>query len=72
MEKRELDEIVSHKIDGPVQQEGYWIASITLQGLGPKTFQGTTQQNVQEEMLEYLDQVVLELQKAILNAPSAF
>lgn len=55
---------LSHKLEGPVYQDGQWIASIELRGIEAKTFHGTTQKEVQAQLLEYLDQIVQELERA--------
>ncbi len=55
---------VTHKLEGPVYQDGQWTASVELRGIGPQTFYGTTQREVQAQMLEYLDQIVQELERA--------
>ena len=55
---------LSHKLEGPVYQDGQWIASVELRGIEPQTFYGTTQKEVQAQMLEYLDQIVQELERA--------
>ncbi len=55
---------LTHKLEGPVYQDGQWIASVELRGIEPQTFYGTTQKEVQAQMLEYLDQIVQELERA--------
>ena len=46
---------LTHKLEGPVYQDGQWIASVELRGIEPQTFYGTTSKEVQAQMLEYLD-----------------
>ncbi len=55
---------LTHKLEGPLYQDGQWVASIELRGIEARTFHGTTQKEVQAQMLEYLDQVVQELERA--------
>ncbi len=55
---------LTHKLEGPVYQDGRWTASVELRGIEPQTFHGTTQKEVQAQMLEYLDQIVQELERA--------
>ena len=55
---------LTHKLEGPVYQDGQWIASVELRGIEPQTFYGTTSKEVQAQMLEYLDQIVQELERA--------
>ena len=55
---------LTHRLEGPVYQNGQWTASIELRGIEPQTFYGTTQKEVQAQMLEYLDQIVQELERA--------
>ncbi|MFL5628849.1 MAG: hypothetical protein ACJ788_24975 [Ktedonobacteraceae bacterium] len=55
---------LTHKLEGPLYQDGQWTANIELRGIGPQTFYGATQKEVQAQMLEYLDQVVQELERA--------
>ncbi len=61
-----------------IYQNGRWIASVELRGIEPQTFYGTTQAEVQAQMLEYLDQIVQELERthaslhAILGNPPEY
>ena len=55
---------LTHKLEGPVYQDGQWKASVELRGIEPQTFYGTTPKEVQAQMLEYLDQIVQELERA--------
>jgi serine protease inhibitor len=55
---------LAHKLEGPTYKNGQWIASVELRGIEPQTFYGTTQKEVQAQMLEYLDQIVQELERA--------
>src|SRR5437016_6595077 len=64
MTQNELHQGLTHKLDGPFYEDGHWTASITLRGIESKTFYGMTQQEVQAQMLEYLDQIVQELERA--------
>lgn len=69
---------LTHKLEGPIYQNGRWIASGELRGIEPQTFYGTTQAEVQAQMLEYLDQIVQELERthaslhAILGNPPEY
>ena len=64
MTQSEQNVTLTHKLEGPVYQNGQWTASIELRGIQPQTFYGTTQKEVQAQMLEYLDQIVQELERA--------
>ena len=64
MTQNELHQGLTHKLDGPFYEDGRWTASITLRGIESKTFYGMTQKEVQAQMLEYLDQIVQELERA--------
>ena len=55
---------LTHRLEGPTYQDGHWIASVELRGIEPQTFYGATQKEVQAQMLEYLDQIVQELERA--------
>jgi hypothetical protein len=64
MAQHELHQGLTHKLDGPFYEDGRWAASITLRGIESKTFYGMSQKEVQAQMLEYLDQIVQELERA--------
>ena len=64
MTQSEQNVTLTHKLEGPVYHNGQWTASIELRGIEPQTFYGTTQKEVQAQMLEYLDQIVQELERA--------
>lgn len=64
MAQDEFHQGPTHKLDGPSYEDGRWTASITLQGIESKRFYGTTQKEVQAQLLEYLDQIVQELERA--------
>ena len=64
MTQSEQNVTLTHKLEGPVYLNGQWTASIELRGIEPQTFYGTTQKEVQAQMLEYLDQIVQELERA--------
>jgi serine protease inhibitor len=64
MAQGEYSIALTHKLEGPLYQDGQWVASIELKGIEARTFHGTTQKEVQTQMLEYLDQVVQELERA--------
>ena len=64
MTQHELHQGLTHKLDGPFYEDGHWTANITLRGIESKTFYGMTQKEVQAQMLEYLDQIVQELERA--------
>ena len=55
---------LTHKLEGPTYHDGQWIASVELRGIEPQTFYGATQKEVQAQMLEYLDHIVQELERA--------
>lgn len=64
MAQGEQNITLSHKLEGPLYQDGQWVASVELRGIEARTFHGTTQKEVQAQMLEYLDQIVQELERA--------
>ncbi|HLG78357.1 MAG TPA: hypothetical protein VFA09_01420 [Ktedonobacteraceae bacterium] len=64
MAQHELQQGLTHKLEGPFYEDGRWTASITLRGIESKTFYGKTQKEVQAQMLDYLDHIVLELERA--------
>jgi len=64
MAQSEQNVTLTHKLEGPVYRNGQWTASIELRGIEPQTFYGTTQKEVQAQMLEYLDHIVQELERA--------
>ena len=64
MTQNEHNITLTHKLEGPVYQDGQWRASIELRGIEHQTFYGTTQKEVQAQMLEYLDQIVQELERS--------
>jgi hypothetical protein len=53
----------AYQIESPIYQDGYWTASITL-GQKHKTFYGETQEEVQRQVLDYLDQLLREIREA--------
>jgi hypothetical protein len=55
---------LTHKLEGPLYQDGQWVASIELRGIEARTFHGSTQKEVQAQLLEYIDQIVQELERA--------
>ncbi len=52
-----------YQIEGPAHKGNFWISSITLKERVSETFQGETREEVQENMLQYLGQQALEIEK---------
>ncbi len=43
-----------YHIEGPIYQDGVWIAQMTLKEQKSETFQGQTKEEVQEQVLHFL------------------
>jgi len=64
MSEHEDQESPVYQIEGPVYQDGVWIASIALKEQKSDTFRSETKEEVQEQVLRYLGQQALEIEKA--------
>jgi len=61
-----------YQIEGPIYQDGVWTASIMLKERMSDTFHGETKEEVQEQILRYLGQQALEIEKARVLLRKAF
>jgi hypothetical protein len=61
-----------YQIEGPTYQDGTWTASTTLKEQKSPPFHSATKEEVQEQMLHYLGQQALELEKARIVLRKAF
>jgi hypothetical protein len=72
MTEHEDQESPIYQIEGPVYQDGAWTAIIRLKERTSDTFHGETREEVQEQMLRYLGQQALEIEKARILLRKAF
>ncbi len=72
MSEQASQETSLYQIEGPTYQEGAWTASITLKEQKSPPFHGGTKEEVQEQMLHYLGQQALEIEKARIVLRKAF
>ena len=72
MSEQEDQESPVYQTEGPTYQDGLWAASITLPARKSATFYGKTKEEVSEQLLWFLGQQALEIEKARIQLRKAF
>ena len=72
MTGHENEENPIYQTEGPMYRDGFWVANILLKERKSDMFRGETKEEVQEQMLHFLGQQALEVEKARILLRKAF
>ncbi len=72
MTEHRYQESSLYEVDGPVYRDGSWMIKVVLKGQQPEPFLGETREEVQEQVLHYLGQQALEIEKARVSLRKVF
>jgi len=71
IEHEPQNDLIYHT-EGPIYQDGVWVAQITLKEQKSEMLQSQTKEEVQEQMLHFLGQQALEIEKARILLRKSF